>query len=138
MRALRVLSLAFALCACAPAAAGDEKSRRGSGGVEIRVGQERKVEGGALRIAFERVSEDSRCPEGVQCIQQGNARAHFAVTNRRGECVEFELNTSAEPSEYRFGEYAIRLAKLAPHPTADGRPAPRGYRATVVVSKTKK
>ena len=137
MRALRVLPLAFALCACTLAAVGDDKSR-GGGGVEIKVGQERKVEGGELRIAFERVAEDSRCPEGVECVWAGNARARFSATDRKGVCVEFDLNTGVEPFEYRFGEHTIRLAKLAPQRTANRELKPSDYVATVVVSKTKK
>jgi hypothetical protein len=137
MSALKVLPLAVALCAFALAAAADEKSR-GGGGVEIKVGQERKVGGTDLRIAFERVAEDSRCPEGVQCVWAGNARARFAAADRKGGCVEFDLNTGVEPFEYRFGEHTIRLAKLAPHPAANRELKPGDYVATVVVSKTKK
>lgn len=137
MRALRVAGLAVALCALALGTAADEKSR-GGGGVEIKVGQERKIEGAGLRVAFERVAEDSRCPEGVQCVWAGNARARFSATDRKGECVEFDLNTGVEPFEYRFGEHTIRLAKLAPHPVADRQLNKSDYVATVVVSKAKK
>lgn len=140
MRPPRLLPLFALACAFALSAVAYEKARAG-GGVVIKVGQEKrvKVDGDDLRIAFDRVAEDSRCPEGVQCVWQGNARVRLVARNRKGECVEFDLNTSAGPSEYEFGEYTIRLARLSPHPTADSKPKPGDYRATVVVvSKTKK
>jgi hypothetical protein len=136
---MRVLPLAAMACALALAAVADERPGV-EGGVEIRLGQEKKVKagGGELRIAFDRVAEDSRCPEGAQCIRQGNARVRLVAWNGKRECVEFDLNTSVEPSEYRFGEYTIRLAGLAPHPSVNGHPKPGDYRATVVVSQAKK
>ena len=137
MRLLRVLPLAALACAFALAAVADEKPRA-EGGVEIKVGQEKEVEGGDLRIAFERVAEDSRCPQGVQCVWQGNARVRLVAIDRKGECVEFDLNTGVEPFEHQFGVYTIRLAKLAPYPSADRKPGPGDYSATVVVTKTKK
>lgn len=136
MRLPRVLPLAVALCAFATATVAGDKSRA-NGGVEIKVGQEKKVEGGDLRIAFDRVAEDSRCPEGAQCIRQGNARVRLAAWNRRGECVEFDLNTGEGPSEYSFGEYAIRLADLSPRPSVKREIRRGDYRVTLVVSKTK-
>ena len=137
MRLLIVLPLAALACAFALASVADEKPRA-EGGVEIKVGREKKVEGGDLRIAFDRVAEDSRCPAGVQCVWQGNARVRLVATDRKGERVEFDLNTGVPPFERRFGEYTIRLAKLAPHPSAGRKPKPGDYSATVVVSKAKK
>ena len=137
MSSLKVSTLALLVGALALVAVADEKSR-GRGGVEIKVGQERRVGGAGLRISFERVEEDSRCPAGVACVWAGNARARFSATSRGGERVEFDLNTGVEPAEYRFGGYTIRLAKLAPHPRAGRELNKSDYVATVVVSKTKK
>ena len=137
MRSLKILPPDLLLCAFALAAAAAGDKPRAEGGVEIKLGQEKKIEGADLLIAFERVAEDSRCPEGVQCVWAGNARARFAATGRKGECVEFDLNTGSKPFEYRFGEHTIRLAKLAPHPRAGRRLKAGEYVATVVVTRAK-
>src|SRR5262245_3921286 len=39
---------------------------------ELSINQEAVVEGESLAVAFEAVLEDSRCPEGVDCIWSGN------------------------------------------------------------------
>lgn len=137
MRALRIVPLALLLCALALSAVADEKARV-EGGVEIKIGQEKKIEGGDLRVAFDRVAEDSRCPEGAQCIWEGNARVRLVARNSKGECAEFDLNTGVQPVEHQFGEYTIRLAGLSPHPSVKGELRPSDYRATIVVSKLKK
>jgi hypothetical protein len=134
MRLLKALPLAALLYAFAAA---DEKSRV-RGGIEIKLGGEKKVEGADLRIAFDRVSEDSRCPDGAQCVWEGNARVRLVARNSKGECAEFDLNTGVQPVEYQFGEYTIRLANLAPHPSVKGELRPSDYRATIVVSKLKR
>lgn len=137
MRLLKVLSLAVALCASVQTTFADEQSG-GARWVEIRLGQERKFEGHDLRIAFDRVSEDSRCPEGAKCIWQGNARIHLIASNSKGECAEFDLNTGVQPFEYQFGEYTIKLRQLAPHPSVNGELRPGDYTVTVVVFMKKK
>ena len=135
MRLLKVLVLAAALSVLAAAA--NQKTRGGSGGaVEIQIGEEKKI--GGLRIAFEGVAEDSRCPEGVVCVWAGNARAHFSATDRSGERVEFDLNTGVQPFAHRFGGYTIRLEKLAPHPHVDREIKVDEYVATVFVSPARK
>jgi hypothetical protein len=137
MRLLKALALVAAVCALAAVAAAGQKLRGArSGGVEIQVGKEKKVNG--LRIAFERVAEDSRCPVGVVCVWKGNARALFSARTARGECVEFELNTGVEPFEYRLGDHTIRLAKLAPHPNVNRETKAGEYVATLAVSKAGK
>lgn len=135
MRLLKVLALAAALSVLAAAA--NQKTRGVSGGaVEIPIGEERKI--GDLRIAFEGVAEDSRCPEGVVCVWAGNARAHFSATDRGGQRVEFDLNTGLQPRAHRFGGYTIKLEKLVPHPHVNREIKVDEYVATVFVSPARK
>ena len=135
MKLLKVFALAAALSVLAAAANQKTRGVRG-GAVEIRIGEEKKI--GDLLIAFEGVAEDSRCPEGVVCVWAGNARAHFSVTDRAGECVEFDLNTGVQPSAHRFGGYTIKLEKLAPHPHVERETKVDEYVATVFVSPARK
>ena len=135
MRLLKVLVLVAALGVLAAAASQKTRGVRG-GAVEIQIGEEKKI--GGLRIAFEGVAEDSRCPEGVVCVWAGNARAHFSATDRGGERVEFDLNTGVQPFAHRFGGYTIRLEKLAPHPHVNREAKVDEYVATVFISPSRK
>ena len=135
MRLLKVLALAAALSVSAAAANQKTGGVRG-GAVEIQIGEEKKI--GDLRIAFEGVAEDSRCPEGVVCVWAGNARAHFSATDRRGQRVEFDLNTGVQPRAHRFGGYTIKLEKLVPHPNVNRETKVDEYVATVFVSPARK
>lgn len=132
MRLLKVLALAAALSVLAAAA--NQKTRTGA--VEIQIGEEKKI--GGLLIAFEGVAEDSRCPEGVVCVWQGNARAHFSATDRSGQRVEFDLNTGLQPRAHRFSGYTIKLEKLTPHPHVDRETKVDEYVATVFISPARK
>ena len=132
MRLLKVLALAAALSVLAAAANQKQRTRSVRGGaVEIQIGEEKAI--GGLRIAFEGVEEDSRCPEGVVCVWQGNARVHFSATDRAGQRVEFDLNTGLQPRAHRFGGYTIKLEKLVPHPHVNREIKVDEYVATVSV-----
>ncbi|HEX8160719.1 MAG TPA: hypothetical protein VF538_02380 [Pyrinomonadaceae bacterium] len=133
MKLLKLSSLVLMLCVAATAG-GEGRSR---GGVEVRQGRERKVEGADLRIALLSVGEDSRCPVGATCVWAGNAKVRLSARNSKGECAEFELNTNLQPAAYDFGGYTLALADLSPRPSTKGVMKPRGYTATVTVTKNK-
>jgi hypothetical protein len=135
MRLLKVLALVAALSVLA-AAAGQKRSTVRGSSVEIPIGEEKKI--GGLLIAFEGVEEDSRCPEGVVCVWQGNARAHFSATDGSGARVEFELNTGVQPFAHRLGGYTIKLERLVPHPRVDREIKIDEYVATLFISPARK
>lgn len=69
-----------------------------------------------LKILFEDVPEDSRCPLGVECLWQGNAIVQLKVA-LGSEVRSVELNTF-EPfgNSCYIGDYLIRLKSLSPYP----------------------
>jgi len=103
--------------------------------VEVRVGREVAVAERRLKIKFVAVREDSRCPEGVQCVWAGNARVALKLTRARMRAATVELNTTTEPREITYANYTIKLTNLAPRPVRDRQPKARDYVATFVVSK---
>jgi hypothetical protein len=143
MKVSRLLPLLLLLCV--PVALPQKKvepARRGDarveGGIFVKRGEEVKVEGEDLKIAFVSVTDDSRCPEGATCVWAGNGRIHLVARNSKDECAEFDLNTTLEPVEHQFGTYRIRLVQLSPHPSIKHAPKPDEYVATFVVTKNKK
>lgn len=96
----------------------------------LSVGERADV--GGFRVAFTRVSEDSRCLEDVRCVQAGNAAAAFAVESDAGSAT-LTLNTDREPRRAAAMGHALSLVELRPRPADGALPDPAAYEATLVV-----
>jgi len=120
----------FALLACAdgPTASADVAL-----GAEFALapGESALAGDDGLRVAFESVTEDSRCPMDAICIQAG--RVVVAVSAGRGHARPFSLS----PGEAALADgYRLRLVRVDPYPSA-AEPIPASaYRATFVVDRS--
>lgn len=88
-----------------------------------------------LRIRFEEVSEDSRCPSNVVCVWQGNGKIRLDVL-ANGTRESVLLNTVGGgqfPQEVVAFGYRIRLLELEPVPVEPRSSAP-AYVAKLVVT----
>lgn len=103
----------------------------------IKIGQQMKIEGEDLQVKFAAVSEDSRCPENVNCIWAGNAEV--ALDLIQGQCTTLlKLNThqnSPGTEEGKSGRYRVKLVKLDPYPRSDRKIASGDYTATLLISR---
>lgn len=112
-----------------------------------RVGREFKVRAGRtvtlggenLRLRFASVAEDSRCPEGVNCVWAGNAEVLIEVGAKGGrgrKLLRLSTNAGARGAvEGKYLRYTVRLVGLSPRPR-EGRKIPAGeYTATLLVVK---
>ena len=97
-------------------------------------GQTAQVEGADLFVTFDSVSSDSRCPEGVNCIWEGDATVVVSIRMGDQPASQRELHTPRN-SETDAGSYRLRLVRLVPLPRADASPAPGDYRATLLVNR---
>jgi hypothetical protein len=98
--------------------------------IQIRLGESITLENGALTIRFKSLAGDSRCPEGVVCVWQGNAEVILDVSGN-----EISLNTALEPKEAVMGTYTIRLQDVFPYPKMDEAHAPEDYSIEIIVSR---
>ena len=87
-----------------------------------------------IRIRFDAVRSDSRCPSGAQCIWAGEAT--IAVTlSRYGEIpTGRELVLPGERASTTFQNFTITFTALAPYPGSGGGTSKEDYRATFVVN----
>ena len=101
--------------------------------LELGVGESASAHG--LTVKFEGVSEDSRCPIGVQCFWEGDAVVRLSVSEPSRQGAALELHTAGRfPREGTYGRYRVRLVGLVPQPK-EGEGVPAGqYRATVQVA----
>jgi hypothetical protein len=102
--------------------------------VALRINKQKKLSRSKLTIKFVSLVEDSRCPEGTNCIWAGNAKIKVKVSSAR-ESKIFELNTNLGAKGETLGGYAINLESLTPHPAANIRIDKNGYTATFSVKK---
>jgi hypothetical protein len=102
---------------------------------ELKINQEAMIEGEALAVVFESVVEDSRCPEGVDCIWSGNAKIRLRSGKQKQTPEAVELNTDVGSKSSSYLNYEIRLVALKPRPKADKPLQPNEYKATLIVTK---
>lgn len=105
---------------------------------KIRYGQELTVKGQDLKVKFASLLDDSRCPEGVECFWEGDARILIGVSQAAVEEAHMELHTSrgGGDTEGRYQHYVVRLVALYPNrPRHVGNINHSDYVATLFVTK---
>lgn len=135
-----VLACALALAACSAAA--DQPALLEVSLDEpftLRVGQQAIVRPQALRLRFEDVLEDSRCPQQVECFWTGQARLAVVVQRGNSEPETVEFNTNPAPDvnrqQLKYEGVTIQLEALDPYPQHPDNPIPmEDYQATFVVT----
>jgi hypothetical protein len=116
---------------------GEVKASLGQG-LSLAVSQTAVIRGENLKIKFEEVLEDSRCPRGVTCIWEGRARCLVKLTNSNDsqtmELIEHGL--SDQYSKVTYKNYQITF-HVIPYPEAGKEISTGEYRLLLTVSKLK-
>ena len=110
------------------------EGRDKAGSISVEIHQEKSVPSAGFKIKFVEMVEDSRCPEGTNCIWAGNAKVKIEVRGK-GSARSFELNSTTEPTVIVFSGYEIKFVGLTPKPAANVRIDPDKYLATFEVTK---
>lgn len=130
MRAVLTLLLALASAACAAGLPVEPIVQAEPGEpFTLAVGQEAVLGEGALRVRFEEVGEDSRCPVAVVCVWQGNARVRLRLGGTGDGSRLVDVNTGVEPRSAAALGHRVELLELDPQPTEAGPPRPASYTA---------
>lgn len=88
-----------------------------------------------LRVGFDGVPADSRCPEGALCFWEGDAIAKMWADQPFKERMTVELHTHRGFQwQFTYGNYRITLVGIAPYPKIDERIDPNDYVATILVA----
>jgi hypothetical protein len=82
----------------------------------LKYGQTIDIKEEKLKIKFVSVDEDSRCPQGEQCIRAGNAGITIEITKTGTNPVSIALSTSGESQEFIYQNLGIKLVDLKPYP----------------------
>lgn len=102
---------------------------------DLPLGQDAVVLGEDLRLTFEEVLSDSRCPLSVECVRAGEAV--YTITAKKGG--ESQLLTLSEEGlggegQAVFQGYGI-VALLQPYPNQPDAIEPEEYYLNIIVSK---
>ena len=104
--------------------------------VTLTFGTERQLNDD-LKLSFAQLVEDSRCPQTVVCVWQGNGAIRLDVTTRAG-FQPVKLNTVGStdmPSTASALGWTFTLLKLEPERKTPDPVPPLQYRATIQVTR---
>ena len=130
MRVLAVLLL-VPIVACSGGPTQPDRVRTGQP-FELGVGQTAMTTDD-VRIRFDTVRSDSRCPMDVQCVRAGEAVIAITLSLPGEAAVGRELETVPARSQTRFSRFTITLSQLQPYPRSSQQIQPSEYVATFVV-----
>lgn len=102
---------------------------------EIKIGENIWIANELLKIKFQSVAEDSRCPEGVACVWQGNGKVVLHVMKARRRPMVMMLNTTLKPKEALYRGYEVKLVRLDPQRKKNVRIRQRDYVATLIITR---
>ena len=87
-----------------------------NGIAKLKFGQVGLLDAKDLSLAFTKVTNDSRCPKGLECIQQGHVLVELAL-KKEGKVIEiFILSDRVEESVKEIGDLVIKLKSVSPYP----------------------
>lgn len=107
--------------------------------VTLQPGQVTAVASTPLRVTFDRVAADSRCPANALCITSGDALVVLRVDVDGRGATEIRLRTvggtTGENLAVDVAGYTLTIGGLQPYPMSTD-PIPQGdYRVTLVVTR---
>lgn len=106
----------------------------------VRIGQTAVLAAEELRLTFESVVEDTRCPTNVECEWSGEARPLVIVHHSENDSTSLDFNTNPFPDltveQFTVRDYLIRMEALDPYPDDIHDPIePEEYRLTLLITK---
>jgi hypothetical protein len=139
--AATVVAVALMGCQHAKEARADDVEFHLNQAFALAGGQDAVIVGEKLRIRFDEVLEDSRCPAQVECVWTGQARIAVVVQAAGGTPKTVAFNTNPAPGQNvqtaQVSDYVIKLLSLEPYPQTPEDAIPlEQYRATLEVRKS--
>lgn len=102
----------------------------------VGVGSEADFSGKRVtKVKFLEVTEDSRCPEGVDCLWAGNARLKIELHFCDTEPLTLEMDTNGPNSSVKFEGGTVSLVTLDPYPKANVEFDRSAYNATLKIEE---
>ena len=86
-------------------------------------------------ILFKKVLSDSRCPEDVNCIWEGEIRIQLEIFSEADTIGTIELSSKETTSEVTVAEhrYLMTMKRVEPYPNSTEQIDPKSYIVTLAV-----
>ena len=135
-RAAAAITASLAWTACSVAGPSTATLIEPGQDFSLRVGESAQTRDGALRIGFEGVTADSRCPKGEQCVRAGDATVRIWIQQGAGQKETRELRTAPDAAQSaRVMDQSIRLVRLDPIAVTGKAIAKSDYVATLRLTR---
>jgi len=102
----------------------------------LRTGESAATREAALRVGFDGVTADSRCPKGEKCIWAGDATTRVWIQQGSGPRETRDLHAALGAVQaMSVPGYELRLVRLDPYPVSGKPIESRDYTATLMLSR---
>lgn len=104
---------------------------------ELKFGETFSIESEGLKIQFNKVTEDSRCPTNVQCVWAGQVEILLLITKNKLSRGYHALSIGAGSGDSALkviDEYSVKLIRVEPYPQSGKKIEFSDYVATLVIS----
>jgi hypothetical protein len=104
----------------------------------LRMSQTGVISSEGLNIKFTSITEDSRCPVDVQCVQVGQVTAQINVTQNSSTLGDYTLTLRPSSNLHiqRIGNYTFTLNSVEPASfSSSKRPGSSDYYITLTVTR---
>lgn len=134
-----LLALTLAGCGSTPSAPAADPTITLGQDFQVSAGHTATLPDGNVRVVFNGVSEDSRCPTGLDCAWAGKAVVQISVYPGSGAGVGYNLilgGAKQGDDTANSGLYVIRARALDPLPSSNSAAIPTGeYVVTLLLTK---
>ncbi|AYO57096.1 hypothetical protein CO230_02510 [Chryseobacterium sp. 6424] len=101
-----------------------EKGKKEQNIIYLKEGETKFLKEQQMNITFKGITEDSRCPQGVNCVWAGTALAQIVVMGVYTRPYTILLSTLADTKKgyntsRNFNGYEFSLAEVNPQPTTN-------------------
>lgn len=91
-----------------------------------------------VKVFFDKIMEDSRCPEGTTCIWEGKAVVRLMVDIGKPQIVELMLNgKDKEGTSKTIDDYMVTFQALKPYPKYGEKINPDSIQLDLLVRKAR-
>ena len=102
---------------------------------ELAIDQAAFIQSTGLSVIFWNVTEDSRCPVDVNCVQAGKATIVLGVSQNNQSTEEMMLSTTPGENEASFGPYLVELVGVEPIPISTHSINISEYRISLLITR---
>lgn len=122
-----ILSISVIAMAHSCSKSGDKILTEGTIELKFNESASGNINGDHVKLSFDAIVSDSRCPANAMCIWQGAATASFTFT-KNGNSNRFNLSTITMSPHYTkdtvIAGYKIEFINLSPYPGTVPNPIP--------------